>query len=81
MSDREHFYPAVARVCCEPLESEELLVVFHGDVLVLAEDGSLPRGCDWCGGDGMEIERLILGRIGSTRCSLLELGNGDAGGR
>lgn len=80
MSDREHFYPAAAVIDRNPPEPEEILVIFRGDDLVLDTDGSLPRGGDWC--RGVERKRLILGRIGRVRCSLLEWGGGgrDGGG-
>ncbi len=64
----EHFCPTPAAVCCDPVEPEEIIIAFCRDALILPASGSLPRGGEW----NAPAERLLIGKIGTARCSFLE---------
>ena len=40
----ERFYPGACQVCGEPVSNDEVLVVFRGELLVIASSGRLPSG-------------------------------------
>ncbi len=67
----EYFYPGACRVCGDPAPHDEVLVAFHGELLVVDPSGHLP------GGGMLRVsERLRFGRIGGRGCSCVELPDG-----
>lgn len=68
----ERFYPGACQVCDEPVSNDEVLVVFRGELLVIASSGRLPSG------EELPVtERLRFGRIGARSCSCVELPPGS----